>query len=108
MSTPDAPTADPTATLSDAFDALAAALDDVLPAGEVHGLGDQALLEATRAVEVLGRRVNALRAYCTGEIVERSPKGLGAERLSARNGCRTPAELTARLTGVTEATAARR
>ncbi|MGN6205085.1 MAG: DUF222 domain-containing protein, partial [Humibacter sp.] len=75
---------------------------------EVHGLGDEALLAATRAVEVLGRRVDALRAHCAGEILERSPKGLGAERLSARNGCRTPAELTARLTGVTEATAARR
>ncbi|MGN6204593.1 DUF222 domain-containing protein, partial [Humibacter sp.] len=108
MSTPDAPTADPTATLSDAFDALAAALDGVLPAGEVHGLSDKDLLTATRAVEGLGRRVDALRAHCAGEILERSPKGLGAERLSAKNGCRTPAELTARLTGVTEATAARR
>ena len=108
MNTPDAPTADPTATLTDAFDALAAALDDVLPAGEVHGLSDKDLLTATRAVEVLGRRVDALRAHCAGEVAERSPKGLGAERLSAKNGCRTPVELTARLTGVSEATAARR
>ncbi|MGN6203955.1 DUF222 domain-containing protein, partial [Humibacter sp.] len=108
MNTPNTPTADTAATLSDAFDALAAALDGVLPAGEVRGLSDQALLEATRAVEVLGRRVDALRAHCAGEVAERSPKGLGAERLSARNGCRTPAELTARLTGVTEGTAARR
>ena len=108
MSTPNTPTAEDTAALSAAFDALAAALDDVLPATEVHGLGDEALLTVTRAVEVLGRRVDALRAHCAGEVAERSPKGLGAERLSARNGCRTPAELTARLTGVTEATAARR
>ncbi|MGN6197055.1 hypothetical protein [Humibacter sp.] len=99
MNNPNAPAADTTATPSDGFDALAAALDEVLPATEVHGLGDQALLEATRAVEVLGRRLDALRAHCAGEILERSPKGLGAERLSAKNGCRTPAELTARLTG---------
>ncbi|WP_460532812.1 DUF222 domain-containing protein, partial [Humibacter ginsengiterrae] len=108
MNSPNAPVAASTAALSDAFDALTAALDDVLPATGVHGLGDEVLLTATRAVETLGRKVDALRAHCAGEILERSPKGLGAERLSARNGCRTPAELTARLTGVSEATAARR
>lgn len=108
MTTPNASAADTTATLSAAFDALAAALDDVMPAGAVHGLNDGELLTATRAAEVLGRRVDAIRAHCAGEVLERSPKGLGTERLSAKNGCRTPAELTARLTGVTEATAARR
>ncbi|GAB3614458.1 hypothetical protein GCM10027415_27980 [Humibacter ginsengisoli] len=108
MNSSNAPVAASTAALSDAFDALTAALDDVLPATGVHGLEDEVLLTATRAVEALGRKVDALRAHCAGEILERSPKGLGAERLSARNGCRTPAELTARLTGVSEATAARR
>lgn len=108
MNNPNAPVAASTAALSDAFDALTAALDDVLPATGVHGLGDEVLLTATRAVEALGRKVDALRAHCAGEILERSPRGLGAERLSARNGCRTPAELTARLTGVSEATATRR
>ncbi|WP_460537860.1 DUF222 domain-containing protein, partial [Humibacter ginsengiterrae] len=108
MNSPNAPVAASTAALSDAFDALCSAVDDLLPATGVHGLGDEVLLSATRAVEALGRKVDALRAHCAGEILERSPKGLGAERLSARNGCRTPAELTARLTGVSEATAVRR
>ncbi|GAB3609840.1 hypothetical protein GCM10027414_19650 [Humibacter ginsengiterrae] len=108
MSSSNAPVADSTAALSDAFDALTAALGDVLPATGVHGLGDEVLLTATRVVETLGRKVDALRAHCAGAILERSPKGLGADRLSARNGCRTPAELTARLTGVSEATATRR
>ena len=65
-------------------------------------------MAATRAVEGLGRRVDTLRVHCAAEIAERSPKGLGSERLSARMGCRTPAELTARITGVSEVTASRR
>jgi len=83
MNNPNAPVAASTAALSDAFDALTAALGDLLPASDVHGLGDEALLTATRVVEVLGRKVDALRAHCAGEILERSPKGLGAGRLSA-------------------------
>lgn len=108
MNSPSARVADPAAAIADVFDALGAALDDGLGVAEVHGLGDDALLEATRAVEALGRRVDALRLRCAAEITERSPKGLGGQRLSARKGCRTPVELIARLTGVAEATAARR
>ncbi|MHA7985631.1 HNH endonuclease signature motif containing protein [Rathayibacter sp. CAU 1779] len=112
MTTPIAPVADLTvahaARLAESLDELAAAIDEVLGAAEMHGLGDEALLAATRAVESLGRRVDSLRLHCAAEITERSAKGLGSERLSARMGCRTPAELIARVTGASEATASRR
>lgn len=96
------------ATFIDAFEAISAAVEHVLPVADVHTLDDVDLLTVTRVVEVLGRRVDALRAHCAGAIAERSSKGLGAERLSTRNGCRTPVELIARLTGASEASAARR
>jgi len=90
------------------FDALAAQLGEVFPGSGVRGLGDEGLLAAVRGVEVVGRRVDALRVLLAAEVMERSPKGLGAGRLSARLGCRTPAELIARVTQVSEATASRR
>ncbi|MGA0568506.1 DUF222 domain-containing protein [Rathayibacter sp. KR2-224] len=108
MSTSNAPVVDTSTTITDVFEAISATLDEVLPAADVRSLSDAELLAATRAVEILGRKVDSLRAHCAGQITERSPKGLGTERLSARNGCRTPAELIARLTGSSEATACRR
>jgi hypothetical protein len=95
-------------TIAERFDALAGALDDLLRMSDVRNLDDELLMQATPAVEGLGRKVDALRRVCAAEVDERSPKGLGAERLSARKGCRTPTELIARLTGVSEATASRR
>lgn len=96
------------ARFAHAFEELSVTVGDALSITDVRGLGDQALLAATRAVEILGRRVDALRARCAAEIAERSPTGLGSDRLSARQGCRTPGELIARLTRVSEATAVRR
>ncbi|GAB3392191.1 hypothetical protein GCM10027568_19040 [Humibacter soli] len=90
------------------FDTLAAALEDAFTGSEARGLDDEGLLAAMRGVEAVGRRVDALRVLLAGEVTERSPKGLGGQRLSARMGCRTPAELIARVTGVCEATASRR
>jgi hypothetical protein len=87
---------------------LADAVEEVLSVGQVPGVNDERLVAVTASVERLGRRVDALRTHCAAQVDARSPKGLGAERLSARRGCRTPVELLARLTGVSEATAARR
>ncbi|RZU62794.1 HNH endonuclease signature motif containing protein [Zhihengliuella halotolerans] len=66
---------------------------------EVGSLSDADLVHATGAVEALGRIVDALRVRTAGEIEDRSSKGLGEDRLSARYGCRTGSELLERLTG---------
>jgi hypothetical protein len=94
--------------LAQAIEALADALAQVARPADVAPLGDDGLLAMTTAVEALGRRVDALRVHCAAEIDGRSPRGLGAERLSAKKGCRTPAELIARISRVSEATAVRR
>lgn len=112
MNSPETPLVDVdvdrAAELARLFDRLAEATADALEVAAVPGLSDAVLVASARAVEELGRRVDALRAAVAGEVVDRSPKGLGSERLSARMGCRTPIELIARVTGVAETTAARR
>lgn len=62
-------------------------------------LDDEDLLTALAEVEAAGRRVDAARAALAAEVAERSRRELGAERLSARHGCRTGAELVQRVTG---------
>lgn len=62
-------------------------------------LDDDALLAALADVEASGRRVDAARVALAAEVAERSRRELGVERLSARRGCRTAAELVQRLTG---------
>lgn len=62
-------------------------------------LDDDALLTALADAEAAGRRVDAARAALAAEVAERSRRELGAERLSARRGCRTGAELVQRVTG---------
>jgi hypothetical protein len=94
--------------LAPALQALANATADLVRPGEVAGLADDDLLVVTAAVEALGRRVDALRVHCAGELAERSRRELGPDRLSAKKGCRTPAELIARVARVAESTAARR
>lgn len=74
----------------------------------VPALSDDALVEAAAAVEDLGRTVDALRVAMAAEACERSRPALGADRLSARKGCRTGYELLARLTSIAESTAVRR
>ncbi|MCO1338692.1 hypothetical protein BJH93_07285 [Kocuria polaris] len=66
---------------------------------EVGSLRDADLVHAAGAVEALGRLVDALRVRTAGEIEDRSSKGRGEDRLSARYGCRTGSELLERLTG---------
>jgi hypothetical protein len=99
---------EPVDDIAAALDALADAVEEVLSVKQVPGVNDERLVAVTASVERLGRRVDALRTHCAAQVDARSPKGLGGERLSARMGCRTPVELIARVTGVSEATAARR
>jgi hypothetical protein len=99
---------EPVDAVAAALDALADAIGGVLAVEQIPGVNDERLVAVTSSVERLGRRVDALRMHCAAQVDARSPKGLGAERLCARMGCRTPGELLARLTGVSEATAARR
>jgi hypothetical protein len=60
------------------------------------------------AVEVLGRRVDALRVAAAGEVAERSRPELGTGQLPAKKGCRNAGELLERITLVSGHTAARR
>jgi hypothetical protein len=94
--------------LAPALQALADATAELVYPGGVAGLVDDDLLTVTAAVEALGRRVDALRVHCAGELAERSRRELGLDRLSAKKGCRTPVELIARVARVAESTAARR
>ena len=88
--------------------AATAAARAALPVTEVRGLSDDDLLSVMAEVEALGRTVDALRVTIAAEAAERSRPSLGGERLSARRGCRTPHELIARVTQVTERTAVHR
>jgi len=75
---------------------------------EVPGLSDDRLLSTMAEAEELGRTVDALRVAVAAEVAERSRRTLGTDRLSARRGCRTPYELIARITHVSERTAVKR
>jgi hypothetical protein len=109
MNTPtDTVAEEPVDAVAAALDALADAIGGVLSVDRIPGVDDARLVTVAASVERLGRRVDALRTHCAVQVDARSPKGLGGERLSARMGCRTPVELLARVTGVSEATAARR
>ncbi|TFC32652.1 hypothetical protein [Cryobacterium sp. TMT2-14] len=88
--------------------ALAAGLGESLRCLAVRGLDDDGLLQVTTAVEVLGRRVDALRVAAAAEVADRSRPELGTGQLSAKRGCRTAGELLERLTLVSGPTAGRR
>jgi hypothetical protein len=91
-----------------AFEALADAFDGVLDLEQIPGLAEGREVAVMAVVEKIVRRATAVQLHLAAQVDARSPKGLGAERLCARFGCRTPVELVARVTGVSEATAARR
>ncbi|TFC26463.1 DUF222 domain-containing protein [Cryobacterium sp. TMT2-18-3] len=88
--------------------ALAAGLGESLRCSAVRGLDDDGLLQVTAAVEVLGRRVYALRVAAAAEVADRCRPELGTGQLSAKRGCRTAGELLERLTLVSGPTAGRR
>lgn len=75
---------------------------------ELAGLGDEALLDAVRETEAVGRRVDALRAALAAEAAHRSRRELGGQGLARRLGCRTGVELIQRLTGAAGASVNRR
>ncbi|WP_396643335.1 DUF222 domain-containing protein [Microbacterium sp.] len=78
----------------------------VLPEREqLSLLRDDEILELTRVAEELGRRADALRTLAAAEVGRRSGPERGSESLSARLGCRNPAELLERLCSVSGATA---
>ncbi|MEQ6897616.1 DUF222 domain-containing protein [Microbacterium sp. KR10-403] len=92
-------------TLAGLDTALGATAHDTLSADLVRGLSDTELLDLTRLTEALGRRVDALRISTAAEVDHRSRTELGEERLSARSGCSSAADLICRVTGVASATA---
>ena len=88
------------------FDDLTALIEDPDGLGAAtQGMGDDALLDLLRHAEAVGRAVDAVRMVAAGEVAHRSRPSLGSDRLSARMGCRTPAELVGRVTAVAGRTA---
>ncbi|TFC26198.1 hypothetical protein, partial [Cryobacterium sp. TMT2-18-2] len=77
---------------------FAAGLGEFLRCSAVRGFDDDGLLQVTAAVEVLGRRVYALRVAVAAEVADRCRPELGTGQLSAKRGCRTAGELLERLT----------
>jgi hypothetical protein len=75
---------------------------------DLHGFDDDRLLLFAASAERVGRLADAVRVAGAGEIEDRSRLELGAGRLSARRGCRTPAELIERVTQASSATARKR
>ena len=88
--------------------AAVAAARSAVPVTGVPGLSDERLLMLLAEAEELGRAADALRVAAAAEVAERSRRTLGTDRLSAKKGCRTPYELIARITQVTERTAVQR
>ncbi|WEG09793.1 DUF222 domain-containing protein [Microbacterium horticulturae] len=92
-------------TLTGLDSTLGDTVHESLSADAVRSLSDTELLELTRVTEALGRRVDALRITTAAEVDDRSRTELGEERLSARSGCSTAADLLCRVTGIASATA---
>ena len=92
----------------EAFEHLRSALADAVRFDAASGCSDDELLTAMSALEALGRLVDAHRAAFAGEIAERSRVELADQRLSARKGCRSAAELVERVTQVSAFEARRR
>ena len=95
-------------SLGDALEQLGSALAEACRFDAASRLLDDELLTAMGAFEALGRLVDARRAAFAGEVAERSRIELGDQRLSARKGCRSAAELVERVTQVSAFEARRR
>ncbi|MCO1338541.1 hypothetical protein BJH93_06490 [Kocuria polaris] len=65
---------------------------------QLAGAGDAGIVQAATLIESIGRKIDASRVRSAGEIALRSDKSLGADRLSARLGCRNEVELLQRIT----------
>ncbi len=77
-------------------------------AGEFGALPDDALMDAVRELETVGRAVDQARSLAAAEIAHRSDPALGYAGLAVRQGHRTPDRLVATLTGTTRGSAAKR
>ncbi len=93
---------------TEALEHLRSALADVLAFDAASGWSDDELLANTRALEALGRLVDARRVALAGEVAERSRVELGDQRLSTRRGCRSAVELLERVTQASAFEARRR
>lgn len=86
--------------LVEALQRLDAKVDAVLTAAlrndAPRGMTDAAALDFARAVEALGRRIDAARLLAAAELDDRSRPDRGDARLSARLGCANAAELLVR------------
>ncbi|MEQ6897715.1 DUF222 domain-containing protein [Microbacterium sp. KR10-403] len=92
-------------TLTGLDTTLGETVHDALASDSVRALSDAELLDLTRVAESIGRRVDALRITTAAEVDHRSRTELGEERLSARSGCSSAADLICRVTRVAGATA---
>lgn len=90
------------------LDAMARALADALTSEDTQALSDDALLQATGALEKLGRVLASRQIAVVAEVDDRSRRELGGEGLAARKGCRTATELLERVTLASGETIARR
>jgi hypothetical protein len=91
-------------------DTLAAArqlLADLSPTA-LSALRDDELGAFLSEVEAVGRLADAMRVAGAGELDHRSRRSLGAEGLARRNACSRPEYLLERISGVSQAEAARR
>ncbi len=80
-----------------------------VPSRQLHGLTDDDLLEATSAIEHLGRYVDGLRVEAAAEIAHRSTGVVQrSDGLAARKGAHNAVELVERVTRVSGIAAARR
>ncbi|MCC4907016.1 HNH endonuclease signature motif containing protein [Microbacterium sp. cx-59] len=84
---------------------LSESVEPLIDPRALASMSDDALLSLVQDAECLGRAVDGLRVLAAGEVVERSRATLGPERLSAKRGCRTPAEVLERAALVSGQTA---
>ncbi len=99
-------TTDPLVEALQALDAqLGALLTEALAGDAPRAMTDASALEFARAVEALGRRVDAARHIAAIEIDDRSRHERGDARLSAQFGCANAAELLARALQIATTTA---
>jgi len=90
-------TSAPLLPLSEVSERLREAVTSIVAPEQLSAMPDDELLALLRVAEELGRAVDGLRVLASGEVGERSRATLGPERLSARSGCHSPAELIERI-----------
>ena len=90
------------------IDELTGNFADLLAFSDVPGLADDALLQSTGALELLGRWIGAMQVTVAAEVDHRSRHELGTDGLAASKGCRNATELLERITLASSETISRR